>query len=275
MVLLEVPEGTVEIQASAYEGRTDITVVRLPASVKSIGELAFCGCSGITTLHLAEGLESIGEHAFASCSGIVGLHLPASVRSIGVCAFGSCTIGITSMRISHGCNRSAPTPSPGARKSPTSGLLSIGEAALPRLHRPRDARPSGVPHLHPQLLRLRLRLLPRLHARPACVLAPDILVKDGMADPAVVFWACPALAAGLTPFSAVKLPRHRFWHLTMHTWCTPAAKACVLAVLVAELRVDNVAGTQAPLPSLPHELWLLILEFAPRHALGAPLLPAV
>ena len=76
MVLLEVPEGTVEIEAHAYKGRTDVTVVRFPASVKAIGARAFYGCSGITTLHLAEGLECIGMKAFASCPGIVGLHAP-------------------------------------------------------------------------------------------------------------------------------------------------------------------------------------------------------
>ena len=57
MVLLEVPAGTVEIQVGAYHSRRDITVVRIPASVKAIGENAFWGCSGITTLHLAEGLS--------------------------------------------------------------------------------------------------------------------------------------------------------------------------------------------------------------------------
>ena len=94
------------------------------------------------------------------------------------------------------------------------------------------------------------------------------LVKGTMADPAGVFARCPALAAGLTPFSAVKLPRRRFWHPTMHAWCAASAKACVLAVLVAELRVDRQEDQR--LPSLPHELWLLILEFAPRRELGAP-----
>ena len=52
-----------------------------------------------------------------------------------------------------------------------------------------------------------------------------------------------------------------------------AAKVCVLAVLVAGLRVDR--QEEPWLPSLPHELWLLILEFAPRRELGAPPLPVV
>ena len=107
--------------------------------------------------------------------------------------------------------------------------------------------------------------------RLARVLAPDMLVKGGMADPARVFRRCPALASGLMPLSAVKLPRRRFWHPTMHAWCTGAARACVLAILVAELRTDRQEDPR--LPSLPHELWLLIMEFAPRRELGAPPTP--
>ena len=110
-------------------------------------------------------------------------------------------------------------------------------------------------------------------ARLARVLAPDALAKGTMADLARVFKGCPALASGLTPLSAVKLPRRRFWHPTMHAWCTAAGKACVLAVLVAEPRVDRQEDQR--LPSLPHELWLLILEFVPRRELGAPPPPEV
>ena len=283
MVLLEVPEGTVEILEGAYKGRTDITVVRISASVKSIGDQAFDGCSGITTLHLTEGLESIGNCAFARCPGIVGLPLPESVRSIGVDAF-YCT-GIPFLRIPHrvqsigigafaSCSGIADLDLP-------EGLQSIGASAfryctgletlvLPASLTSIDGS-SGYPGAFNGCTRL------------ARVLAPDALVKGVMADPAEVFQGCPALATGLTPLSAVKPPRRRFWHPTMHAWCTAAAKACVLAVLVAELRVDSSAGTrrsrrlhaQAPLPSLPHELWLLILEFAPRRELGAPASPAV
>ena len=105
------------------------------------------------------------------------------------------------------------------------------------------------------------------------VLAPDALVKGAMADPAKAFAGCPALTAGLAPFSAAKPPRRRFWHPTVHAWCTAAGRACVLAVLGAELRVDRQEDPR--LPSLPHELWLLVLEFLPRRELGAPPPPAV
>ena len=165
-----------------------------------------------------------------------------------------------------------------------------------------------------------------------------------MAVPARVFQGCPVLAAGLTPHSAVPPLRRTLWHPTMHhVWCTPRQRACVVAVLVAELRLDVLedaaqdalckknaavpgagllelvrffwptfatnssahavdakldllakdgspallklmlelgheraeespddAAAAAALPSLPHDVWLLVLEFVPRHRLGRP-----
>ena len=69
----------------------------------------------------------------------------------------------------------------------------------------------------------------------------------------------------------------------MHGWCTEGANQCVLAVLLVELRRDRQASAGVrvakgvalateilpSLPSLPHELWLLIMEFIPRHQLGS------
>ena len=43
-----------------------------------------------------------------------------------------------------------------------------------------------------------------------------------------------------------------------------------MAVLVAELRSDRQEEAAAPLPSLAHDLWLLILQFVPRRCLGRP-----
>ena len=136
MVLLEVPEGTVEIPEEAHNDRTDITVARIPASAKSIGAAAFHGCSGITTLHLAEGLESIiGAYAFNGCRGIVALHLPASLRSIKDTAFGSCT-GITFLRIPHRVQTIGPYEYAFSRCSEIAdldlpeGLLTIGDGAF-------------------------------------------------------------------------------------------------------------------------------------------------
>ena len=271
MVLLEVPEGTVAIQDSAYKDRTDITVVRIPASVKAIRFGAFDGCSGITTLHFAEGLESIGESAFRRCPGIVGLHLPESVRSIEDRAFQSCT-GITSLRIP-----------PRVQSIDTFAFASCTGIAVLDLAEGLESIRQGAFY---NCTSLKTLVLPASitsigdHAvcgsfadctKLARVFASDALVKGDMADPSRVFKRCPALASGLTTFSAIKLPRRRFWHPTMHALCNSAGRACVLAVLVAELRVDRQEDPW--LPSLAHDSWLLILEFVPRHELGAPPLP--
>ena len=196
------------------------------------GDGAFWGCSGIVALHFPATLQSIDEFAFHQCTGIVELYLPDTLQSIGDSAFQDCT-GLASLVL-------------------PIGATSIGQG------RNYTGAFQGCTSL-------------------ARVLAPDALARGDMSDPAKVFEGCPVLASGLTPFSAVKPPRRTYWHYTMHAWCTDAAKACVVAVLIAERRVDASAGTRrsrrlgaAPLPSLPHELWLLILEFAPRHELGPP-----
>ena len=65
--------------------KTSISSVVIPASVTSIGNYAFNGCSNLKVLAFAEGsqLETIGDNAFLS-TGITGeLTLPASLKSIG------------------------------------------------------------------------------------------------------------------------------------------------------------------------------------------------
>jgi hypothetical protein len=105
------------------------------------------------------------------------------------------------------------------------------------------------------------------------VLMPDALALKITASE--VFRGCPVLAGkGITLHSDVRLLRRSFWHPTMHAWCSAQGRACVLTLLVVELRVDEMAGPHA-LPRLPHELWLLVLEFLRRRDLGAPPLRAV
>ena len=103
--------------------------------------------------------------------------------------------------------------------------------------------------------------------------------------------------------------RLRFWHMNVHAWCTAAQHACVVAVLVVELRVDRLpepehyhtaplhapaatgaavavgrdhtpphraaaeaVSTEVPplprLPPLPHDLWLLVMQYVRRSDLG-------
>lgn len=53
-----------------------------------------------------------------------------------------------------------------------------------------------------------------------------------------------------------------FWNEKLHhKWCTSLQKECVLAILIAEMRLD--ALEVETLPSLPHDVFLFILTFWP------------
>ena len=228
-------EHDLELGEHVFQGCSSITALHLPTGLTTIPLGAFADCVCMTSINLPAGLKFIGPTAFQNCKAVVALNVNDELEYIGFGAFGQC-ISIESVML------------------PTS-LKAIGGVDV---YGDDDGAFAGCTSL-------------------ARILAPDVFVdgtvkeadgQDALAGLCTVFKGCPALASGLTPFSAVKLPRHRFWHPTMHAWCTAAGRACVLAVLVAELRVDREEVPR--LPSLPHELWLLLLEFAPRHELGAP-----
>ena len=302
MVHVVVPEGAVAVPSFAYANRSDVTSVAIPDSVKSIGHYAFADCSKLAEVHLPDAVESIGDGAFLSCTsmvrvdfpaalvsigkdsffdctGVVDLRLPAALRSIGDGAFGGCS-GIADLQLPASLRHvgySAFSQCRGlARLRLPEHLESIGSGAfaftrITSLILPAGLRAigegdadGGDPNTSP------LGAF-KWCGRLAHVLAPDALVRGEMADPAKAFSHCPVLKTGLTPLSSVKLPRRTYWHPTMHHWCAPAAKLSVAAVLASELRTARQHPRR--LPHLPHELWLLILEFVSREELEPPLPP--
>jgi len=170
-----------------------------------------------------------GDQAFKGCTGITA--------ALDLDREGLERIGDSAF---HGCTRITALQLP-------AGLQSVGDGS--------SRGPAGAFHGCSSLGR---------------ILAPDALVQGNMAAPAKVFGGCPGLRDRLQPhsaLSAVPLLRHTLWHPTRHMWCTAGERQCVLAVLVAELRSDRQAEP-AVLPSLAHDLWLLILQFVPRRQLG-------
>jgi len=61
--------------------------VRLPNTLKSIGEYAFAYCSSLKKIELPEGLETIGTYAFTRCYMLEYIEIPDSVTSVGERAF--------------------------------------------------------------------------------------------------------------------------------------------------------------------------------------------
>ena len=106
---LVIPEGVTEIGKNAFL-HFNITTLKLPSTlqtigmqafhrcsalqsiefnsnIKTIGYAAFDGCSNLTTLTLPEGLEKISGHAFRDCSKLTTINIPSTVNYIGTWAF--------------------------------------------------------------------------------------------------------------------------------------------------------------------------------------------
>jgi predicted aspartyl protease len=91
----EMPESSF-YYSSTYKGKTTLTKIILPLTVKSISYSAFEGCKGLTgSLTIPNSVTSIGDYAFSDCTGFTGsLTIPSSVTSIGASAFYHCS-GLT------------------------------------------------------------------------------------------------------------------------------------------------------------------------------------
>ena len=78
------------IENSAFSGKTELSSVTLPSTLRWIGSNAFSGCFGLTNISIPDGLESIGDYAFTNCSSLKRIVLPNSVTSIGKELFTDC-----------------------------------------------------------------------------------------------------------------------------------------------------------------------------------------
>ena len=81
----------------AFSGRTELTSVTIPNSVRNIGYRAFFGCTGLTSVTLPDSGCDIDIEAFSGCTGLTSITLPDSAW-IGPGAFSYCT-GLTSLHI--------------------------------------------------------------------------------------------------------------------------------------------------------------------------------
>ena len=61
--------------------------MKLPESLKTIGQYAFCGCSALKKIELPGKLKSIGNNAFGGCENLTGVKVPGNVETVGACAF--------------------------------------------------------------------------------------------------------------------------------------------------------------------------------------------
>ena len=88
-------------------GLKQITSVRIPITVKSIGDESFWGCSKLTSVIIPNSVTKIGYNAFSNCLNLTSVVIPNLVTNIGEGAFKGCsklssvTIGKSTIGIGH------------------------------------------------------------------------------------------------------------------------------------------------------------------------------
>ena len=108
---ITIPEGVTSIWSDAFNGCQSLTTVKMPQSLKYLGERAFYDCSMLDDIALGKirscrseafsrcgnltaidlvGMTSIGREAFSDCSGLKSVVL-GNVTSWGSYAFSGCT----------------------------------------------------------------------------------------------------------------------------------------------------------------------------------------
>lgn len=87
-----------ELPEKAFYDHDSLTSVKLPKTLKTIGDQAFLGCNGITSITIPEGVTTIGDAAFYG-SGLTSIIIPNSVTTIKRAAFMHC-YNLTSLVLS-------------------------------------------------------------------------------------------------------------------------------------------------------------------------------
>jgi len=94
-------EGDVEIPAeidglpvtaikSGAFASCKVTSVKIPDTVRTIGEKAFAVCKNLTSVNIPKGVEVIPDEAFLNCYNLKEIKLPSTVKTIGTRAFYEC-----------------------------------------------------------------------------------------------------------------------------------------------------------------------------------------
>jgi len=86
------------IDELAFDSCGNLTRIKIPSGVRSIGDYAFYKCTNLTEVSNIAGLRTIGNFAFAECTSLTDVTIPAGVTSIGFLAFSHC-YSLTSITI--------------------------------------------------------------------------------------------------------------------------------------------------------------------------------
>ena len=91
---VQIPSNVQSISNSVFKDNKDITVVRFPQGLQSIGASAFEGCTALKNVSFigkSPKLEEICDSAFKGCMALKEITIPPSVQTLQQAAFQDCT----------------------------------------------------------------------------------------------------------------------------------------------------------------------------------------
>ena len=86
------PDGKIVVASEGYafQDKTELTSVKLPATVTDIGAYAFAGCTSLVGMTLPDGVKTIGLYAFSRCEALKQIYLGSSLTRVEDGAFYGC-----------------------------------------------------------------------------------------------------------------------------------------------------------------------------------------
>lgn len=88
--LIAYPNGKTALTTDKDGKVTGGGTIKLPETVKVIGENAFYMCSNLYSIEFNEGLEKVENKAFLKCTNLLSLEFPDTLSEIGVDSFSYC-----------------------------------------------------------------------------------------------------------------------------------------------------------------------------------------
>ncbi len=101
LTTVKIPNSVTTIGSWVFNNASAITSVQIPNSVTTIGYGLFSNCSSLTSVVLPNSITTITDYLFYGCSSLSSIDLPTSTTTIGNAVFYKCD-ALTSLEIPHG-----------------------------------------------------------------------------------------------------------------------------------------------------------------------------
>ena len=88
---VKLPESLRRIGQNAFSNCEALVHVDIPSGLTEICDRAFFGCKSIETVIVPDGIVDLPNYTFMSCESLKSVHLPSSIKTIGASAFSRCS----------------------------------------------------------------------------------------------------------------------------------------------------------------------------------------